>query len=76
MVLQGSNLGNAARHDGSNLPVLLAGGGFKHGSHLAFDRKYNEPLANVFVSMLQSMGIEDEAFASSTGTIRGLEIGS
>ncbi|WP_166831803.1 DUF1552 domain-containing protein [Thalassoroseus pseudoceratinae] len=75
MVLHGSNIGDAARHDGYNLPVLLAGGGFRHGSHLAFDRKNNEPLANVFVSMLQRMGIEDEKFASSTGTIRGLELG-
>ena len=73
MVLQGSNIGNAARHDGLNLPVLLAGGGFKHGSHLSFDKKNNEPLANVFVSMLQNMGIEDESFSSSAGTIRGLE---
>lgn len=73
LVLQGSNLGNAARHDGTNLPVVLAGGGFKHGTHLAFDRKHNEPLANVFVSMLQTLGIEDDAFASSTGTLRGLE---
>ena len=74
MVLQGSNIGDAARHDGFNLPVVLAGGGFKHGSHLAFDKKHNEPLANVFVSMLQNLGIEDENFASSTGTLRGLEI--
>jgi len=74
MVLHGSNLGNAARHDGNNLPMLLAGGGFRHGSHLAFDRKHNEPLANVFVSMLQRMGIETDRFASSTGTLRGLEL--
>ncbi len=74
MVLQGSNLGNAARHDGNNLPIVLAGGGFKHGSHLAFNRNNNEPLANVFVSMLQRMGIEDERFASSTGTLSGLEM--
>jgi len=74
MVLHGSNIGNAARHDGNNLPVLLAGGGFEHGAHLAFDRKHNEPLANVFVSMLQRMGIDADRFASGTGTIRGLEL--
>ena len=73
MVLQGSNLGNAARHDGDNLPVLLAGGGFKHAGHVTFDRKRNEPLANVFVSMMQRMGFEVDSFANSTGTIRGLE---
>lgn len=72
-VLQGSNLGDAARHDGSNLPILLAGGGFKHGQHLAFDAKHNKPLANVFVSLLQRMGIETDRFSSSTGTVAGLE---
>ena len=35
-----SNLGNASNHSCKNLPVLLAGGGFKHGQHLAFDRRY------------------------------------
>lgn len=73
MVLHGSNIGNAARHDGDNLPILLAGGGFRHGSHLAFNRQQNEPLANLYVNMLQQIGIERDHFASSTGTIRGLE---
>ena len=74
MVLQGSNLGHAGKHDNRNLPVLLAGGGFKHGQHLQFDREHNEPLANLYVSMLQRLGIETDRFSSSTGTIRGLEI--
>ena len=73
MVLQGSNIGNAARHDGDNLPILLAGGGFKHGAHLALGKDHNQPLANVFVSMLQRMGIADEHFASSTGPVSGLD---
>jgi hypothetical protein len=74
MVLFGSNLGNASSHDTRNLPILLAGGGFKHGSHLAFDQVNNAPLCNVYLSMLQRLGLEVEAFASSTGTIRGLEL--
>ncbi len=73
MILYGSNLGNANTHLTTNLPVLLAGGGFKHGQHLAFDRERNYPLPNLFVSMLQRMGIEVDKFASSTGTMRGLE---
>ena len=74
MVLYGSNLGNANTHVTTNLPTLFAGGGFKHGQHLGFDTQYNYPLPNLFVSMLQRMGIESHKFASSTGTMRGLDM--
>ena len=74
MVLYGSNLGDANAHSTSNMPTLLAGGGFKHAGHLAFDRQQNYPLPNLFVSMLQRMGIEDHKFASSTGAMSGLEM--
>lgn len=74
MVLYGSNLGNASSHDTRNMPMLLVGGGFKHGQHLAFDDKQNYPLPNLYVSMLQRLGIEAGKFASSTGTMRGLEL--
>jgi hypothetical protein len=73
MVLFGSNLGNASNHDTRNLPILLAGGGFKHGQHLAFDPAKHPPLGNVFVSILQRLGIDVDAFASGTGTITGLD---
>jgi hypothetical protein len=73
MVLYGSNLGNANTHVTDNLPILFAGGGFKHGQHLAFDKSRNYPLPNLFVSMLQRMGLETNKFASSTGTMRGLD---
>jgi hypothetical protein len=72
MVLYGSNLGDANVHNCTNLPILLAGGGFKHGQHLAFDTTHNKPLCNLFVSMLQNMGVESEAFGSSGGTLTGL----
>ncbi|MDA1274428.1 MAG: DUF1552 domain-containing protein [Verrucomicrobia bacterium] len=72
MILYGSNLGDANAHSTNNLPVLFAGGGFRHGQHLAFDAQQNYPLPNLFVSMLQRMGIEANNFASSTGTMRGL----
>jgi len=74
MVLYGSNLGNASAHDPRNLPILLFGGGFKHGQHLAFDRDNNTPLSNLFVSMLQRFGLEVDAFGTSTGTMKGLEL--
>ena len=73
MVVYGSNLGNANTHVTTNLPVLFAGGGFKHGQHLAFDTQDNYPLPNLFVSMLQRMGLEVDRFATSTGTMRGLQ---
>ena len=71
-VLYGSNLGNGNNHDTHNLPILLAGGGFTHGQHLAFDHKANTPLCNVHLSMLQQLGIEVGKFASSRGTLAGL----
>ena len=74
MILYGSNLGNADTHVTTNLPVLFAGGGFRHGRHLAFDRDRNYPLPNLFVSVLQRLGIEEDRFATSTGTMRGLEV--
>ena len=72
-VLFGSNMGDSNTHDNTNLPILLAGGGFRHGSHLAFNPDDNAPLANLFVSMLQNLGIDADAFGSSTGTLAGLE---
>jgi hypothetical protein len=72
-VLLTSNLGNASSHDNRNLPVLLAGGGFRHGSHLAFDRKKNHPLPNLFVSILRRTGMNVESFATSTGAMPGIE---
>ncbi len=70
MFLFGSNLGNANSHDWRNLPVLLAGGGFKHGHHVAFDQKNNTPLSNLFVTMLQRFGLETESFGSSTAALK------
>jgi hypothetical protein len=72
MVLYGSNLGDANIHNNTNMPVILAGGGFRHGQHLAFSRDFNTPLPNLYVSMLQNMGVEADRFASSTGTLTGL----
>lgn len=74
MVFFSSNLGNASSHSTRNLPVLLAGGGFRHGQHLAFNPANPPPLSNLYVSMLQRLGINAERFGSSTGTLRGLDL--
>lgn len=69
-VLFGSGLGNASSHSNRDLPVLLAGGGFKHGQHLKL--KESTPLANLFVTMLQQMGIQTDTFAGSNGDLNRL----
>jgi hypothetical protein len=74
MVLYGTCMGSANSHSNVNLPVLLAGGGFKHGQHLAFDVKNNYPLTNLYVSMLQRLGLEASSFSTSKGTMAGLEL--
>jgi hypothetical protein len=74
MVLYGTCMGSANSHSNVNLPTLLAGGGFRHGRHLAFDTKNNYPLTNLFVSILQRFGIETDTFSTGTGPMRGLEM--
>ena len=71
IVLFGSNLGNASSHDNKNLPIIVAGGGFRHGQHLAFDPKKYPPLCNLYVQFLQQLGANVNSFGSSTGTIPG-----
>jgi hypothetical protein len=68
MVLYGSNLGNSSSHDTRNMPLVLAGGGFKHGQHLGFDPQNPPPLCNLYVAMLRQMGVDVSAFGSSKAT--------
>lgn len=72
-VYLGSNLGDASSHSNRNLPILVAGGGFQHGQHLAFDPLNPPPLCNLYVSLLQRLGIEVDRFNTGTGTLTGLE---
>ena len=76
IVMFGSNLGNASSHDNKNLPVIVAGGGFRHGQHLAFDPKKNPPLSNLYVQFLRRLGADVNTFGSSSGsgTIPGFEL--
>jgi hypothetical protein len=67
-------MGDANTHDNTNLPILLAGGGFRHGSHLAFPHDDNTPLSNLFVSVLQRLGVAADAFGSSAGPLQGLRV--
>ena len=64
-LLSASNLGNASAHTCENLPVILAGGGFKHQGHILKDRKENTPLSNLYVRVLQNLGIDSDTFGTS-----------
>lgn len=68
-VLFGSGLGNGSSHSNRNLPVLVAGGDFKHGGKDVIFNEGEVPLSNVFVTMLQKLGIETDTFATSTGNV-------
>jgi hypothetical protein len=73
MVMLGSHM-HSGGHNNRNLPIILAGGRFRHGQHLAFDADNNYPLANLYVTMLRQLGLEVDTFASSTGTMTGIEV--
>ena len=70
-----SGMGNASSHDATNLPILVAGGGFKHGRHIAHDPTSPPPLCNLWVQTLQHLGVETEKFGTSKGqAISGLDV--
>ncbi|MEZ6131663.1 MAG: DUF1552 domain-containing protein [Planctomycetaceae bacterium] len=74
MVLHGSGMGNANSHTNSDLPLILAGGGFQHGEQKRYpaEGRSRVPLCNLFVSLLQRFGVETDQFGTSTSTLTGL----
>jgi Protein of unknown function (DUF1552) len=74
MVLFGSGMGNASSHSNRDLPLLLAGGGFRHGEHRDYPKVGTKqtPACNLFVSMLQKFGMEIEHFGTSSGALEGI----
>jgi hypothetical protein len=75
MALLGSGMSNANSHSNRDLPVVLAGGGFRHGEHKHYARKgrHSTPLCNLYLSMLQNFGLELDRFNTSSGTLTGFE---
>jgi hypothetical protein len=73
--LMGSGMGNASSHSNRNLPLVLAGGGFKHVGHMAHEKTktVTTPACNLYLSILQRFGMEVDHFNTSTGTLTGLE---
>jgi hypothetical protein len=75
-VLLGSGMGNANSHVNTDLPIILVGGGFKHGEFKQYpdEQRRRVPLCNLYVSMLQRFGLQIDRFSASTGTLSGLEL--
>ena len=71
VVLFGSGMGNASSHSSRDVPVLVAGGGLKHGRHHSFPKDGNNgtPLSNLYVTLLRQFGVETDQFASSGGDL-------
>ena len=67
IVLLGSGMGDASRHANSNLPTLVAGGGFDHGRHLAFDPKADDAplLGDLYLTLMHQLGIDAEDFSNA-----------
>lgn len=73
MIVYGAGISDGDRHNHDDLPILLAGGGagtLKGGRHLRFDR--NTPMNNLFLSMLDRVGVKVEKLGDSTGKLQGL----
>jgi hypothetical protein len=68
-VLFGSGISDANTHKNQDLPIVLAGGGYRHGEfkHLPNTGPNKVPLCNLFVDLAQKMGVETDSFGSSTG---------
>ena len=73
MVVYGAAIGDGNRHNHDNLPVLLAGKGggtLTPGRHVRYE--FDTPMTNLFLSMLERMGVQEKQFGDSTGPLEGL----
>lgn len=68
-VLFGSGMGDGNTHKNTDLPILLAGGGYKHGEFREVPNQglNKVRLCNLFVDIAQKMGVEIDSFGNSTG---------
>lgn len=73
MIVYGSGICDGNRHNHNNLPILLAGGGrgtLKTGRHVVYPDE--TPMNNLYLSMLDRMGIPTETLGDSTGKLEHL----
>jgi hypothetical protein len=73
-ILFGSGMSDGSAHTNKNLPVIVAGGGFKHQTHVKMPEEQGRkvPLSNLYLTMAQRFGIETDAFGHSKGTLNGV----
>lgn len=73
-IVIGSGMGNASSHHNRDLPVIVAGGGFKHKGHFICPEEDHKrvPLSNLWLGLLQWFGVETNRFGRSTGTFNPL----
>jgi hypothetical protein len=74
VVLFGSGMGNASSHSSRNLPIMVGGGGLRGGNHHRFERhgRDGRALSDLFVTILQQLGLEQDAFSTSTSNLNHL----
>jgi hypothetical protein len=72
MVVYGSGLGDGNEHTHEDLPILLAGrgGGLHPGRHVRFAA--DTPITNLYLSLLDRMGVRPETVGDSTGKLEHL----
>ena len=73
-MLLGTGMGDSSRHANSNLPTLVAGGGFDHGQHIAIDQKSNDRLllGDLYITLMQQLGMEVDQFSNATRNLNQL----
>ncbi|MEM6279836.1 MAG: DUF1552 domain-containing protein [Verrucomicrobiota bacterium] len=74
VILLGTGMGDASRHSNANLPTLVAGGGFDHGSHIAIDAKKPDAplLGDLYLTLMHQLGIEQDQFSNASRNLNGI----
>ena len=74
IILVGTGMGDASRHSNANLPTMVAGGGFKHGSHISIDAsKPDAPLlGDLYITLMQRLGVETNDFSNANRNLNHL----
>jgi hypothetical protein len=71
-ILFGSGMSDGSAHTNKNLPIIVAGGGYQHQTHVQMPEEQGRkvPLSNLYLTMAQRFGVETETFGHSTGPVR------
>ncbi len=74
IVMMGTGMGNASDHTNNDLPTVVAGGGFRHGSHVAIDPKADGAplLGDLYITLMQQMGMEVDRFSNAKRNLNEL----